>query len=104
MKFFLIMTSYTLAILSGCTWVNENTAGRNVTITAIDQVANCSQVGTISANVKHKLGFILRDRDKVTRELQILARNEAVALGADAIVADGAPNDGKQGYKAFSCP
>jgi len=104
MKLFLIITSFTLLVTSGCTWVNENTAGRDVTITALDQVANCTQVGTITANVKHKLGFIPRSDNKVTRELQVLARNEAVILRANTIVADGPHKEGKQNYRAFSCP
>jgi len=100
----LIATSSTLFILNGCTWVNENTAGREVAITVIDGVKNCKKVGNIKANVKHKLGFIPRNNDKVTRELQILARNEAVTLEANTIVADSAPIEGEQSFQAFSCP
>ncbi|MGH1440078.1 MAG: DUF4156 domain-containing protein [Cellvibrionaceae bacterium] len=100
----LITLSTTLLILTGCTWVNENTDGRKVLITVIDGVQNCTKVGNIKANVKHKLGFIPRNNDKVTRELQVLARNEAVTLGANTIVADGAPVEGEQSYQAFSCP
>lgn len=102
MKLFLIVMIAVLS-LSSCTWVNENTAGREVVITAIDQVSNCTQIGTITVNVKHKLGFIPRSRDKVTRELQVLARNEAITLGANTIVANGAPVAGKQSYRAFNC-
>lgn len=100
----LITVSSSFFILTGCTWVNENASGRKVVITVIDDVKNCTKVGNINANVKHKLGFIPRNNDKVTRELQVLARNEAVRLGANAIVADSAPIEGKQSYQAFTCP
>ena len=103
-------TRSTLALIpiilftTACTWVNENAAGRSIIITMIDDVKHCKKVGNISAKVKHKIGFIPRNKDKVLRELQTLARNEAVKLNADTIVADGQAIEGKQSYQAFACP
>jgi len=91
-------------VFIGCTWVNENKAGRSIDITVIDQVKNCKKVGSIKASVKHKVGFVPRNNDKITRELQVLAKNEAVKIGANAIVANHAPTNGKQSYQAFACP
>lgn len=93
-----------VTFISACTWVNENTAGRSVAITHIDNTTNCTKVGNISAEVKAKVGFIPRSKEKVIDELKVLARNEAVKLRANTIVADGKPIDGKQNYQAFTCP
>lgn len=90
-------------LISACTWVNENQAGKKVAITVIDAVADCTFKGNVQVNVLHKLGFIPRSGDKVTRELQTLARNEAVKLGANALVAKGPPAEGKQAYTAYLC-
>jgi hypothetical protein len=91
-------------ILSNCTWVNENSQGKTIAIVNSNQINNCQKIGNISAEVKHKVGFIKRNEKKVLKELQVLARNEAVKLGANTIVANGEPSEGKQSYQAFVCP
>ncbi len=103
MKKIIVLTLSSI-VISGCTWVNENKAGRDVAITVIDQVSHCQKVGDITSSVKNKVGFINRNNDKVIQELLILARNEAVKLNANTIVSSGAPLDGKQTYQAFNCP
>lgn len=104
MKATLIMSLTTSLAIAGCTWVNENTAGKAVVITVAEAVTHCTQIGNISANTRDKIGFIPRSKSKVTDELKVLARNEAIKLGANTIVADGAPKEGKQLYRAFTCP
>ena len=92
-------------MLNACTWVNENQAGRNVFIVPKSQVTNCQKAGNIKAEVKHKIGFIKRRASKILEELQILARNEALNLGANTIVAKHQkPIEGKKSYAAFICP
>lgn len=93
-----------LCCLSACTWVNENPAGQSVAIVHSNQLGQCQQAGTISARTKHKLGFIKRGQKKVLQELQTLARNEALKIGANTISATAPPTDGKQTYIAYKCP
>jgi hypothetical protein len=103
MKKPMIITIVTL-IITSCAWVNENEAGKAVLLTTADQISNCQKMGDISANVKYKVGFILRGEETVQRELRILARNEAVKLGGNRIVADDRPIEGKQNFQAYLCP
>lgn len=104
MKSPLILLS-TLAALSSCTWVNENQAAKEVFAVLSSQTNNCQKVGSIQAEVKHQIGFIKRREHQVNKELQILAKNEAVNLGANTIVASHKkPIEGKQDYDAFICP
>lgn len=85
-----------------CTWVNENPAGQSIAIT--DRNINCQQVGKISVSTKHKIGFVRRSSKKVLDELQTLARNEALKIGANTIQPQSEPIDGKQSYIAYACP
>lgn len=101
-KFKITLTA--LTFLCACTWVNENSAGRSVVMTHIDNTEGCTKVGNISAEVKAKIGFIHRSNEKVIDELRVLARNEAIKLRANTIAADGKPINGKQTYQAFTCP
>lgn len=90
-------------ILSSCTWVNENPAGRDVAIASNEQVENCQKKGEISVQVKGRVGFYDRNAKKVLKELQTLARNEAIKLGANTIVANKEPEKGQQTYRAYYC-
>lgn len=90
--------------LSACTWVNQNPAGESVAITDISSLTQCKKIGDISSRTKHKIGFIPRGEAKILSELQTLARNEAIKLGANTITANGDPVDGSQTYQAFLCP
>ena len=104
----MIKTTLTLSgilfSISACTWVNENPDSQSVAITSLSELSQCKQVGTISASTKHKVAFVKRGSKKVTSELQALARNEAIKLGANTIAPKGDMIDGKQSYAAFSCP
>jgi hypothetical protein len=99
-----MMSLLLLFFFSACTWVNENKGGRSIGISTLNDVSPCQKVGDISVGVKHKVGIINRGKSKVLKELQILARNEAVKLGANQIVPNADPVEGKQNYQAFICP
>jgi hypothetical protein len=91
-------------LFSACTWVNENKSGRDIAIVSMNDVNNCQKMGNINVSVKHKIGIINRGKTKVLKELQILARNEGVNLGANRIAPNSDPIEGKQTYQAFICP
>lgn len=101
---YITLLSLSLVILSACTWVNENPVGQEVSIVLNKYVSNCQKKGKISVQVKDKIAFYNRGSEKVLTELQTLARNEAVKLGANTIVANEAPKDGRQTYSAYYCP
>ncbi|MEO0442194.1 MAG: DUF4156 domain-containing protein [Pseudomonadota bacterium] len=102
MKYLLIIAAGWM--ISACTWVNENPAAQSVSINTLDQLTVCQKIGNIKVSVKDRIGFVKRGKGKVLSELQSLARNEALKLGANAIVADADPADGQQAYQAFVCP
>jgi CRISPR/Cas system type I-B associated protein Csh2 (Cas7 group RAMP superfamily) len=90
-------------IISACTWVNENADGRSVNVSTSQRVNNCQKAGDINVSVASKIGFVNRSSTKIQEELLVLARNEAIKLRADTIVATGEPVKGTQKYLAYKC-
>lgn len=93
-----------LLLLSACAWVKMEPAGNAVRVAdaGADLVA-CEKRGEVVVSVKHRLAFYERNELKVRDELEILARNEAPALGADTVQARGEPREGEQRFAAFRC-
>jgi hypothetical protein len=98
-----LMLFVAIFTLSACTWVNENTDGRDVNVSTPQRIGSCQKSGDISVSVAAKIGFINRSSKKIQEELLVLARNEAIKLGADTIVAVNKPLKGAQRYTAHNC-
>jgi len=92
--------------LAGCTWVALNPNAEGIRVAADEAaVADCQQVGGVRARTKASVGFISRSPEKVALELQTLAKNDAVELGANTILAEAPPSiEGAQRFKAYRCP
>lgn len=102
MKTPLLLTAL-LALLGGCTWVKLDDAGARVRVAYDGRVDGCDKAGDVSVTVKSKVGLYDRNDLKVKDELETLARNEAVSLPADTIVANGEPRNGAQSFTAYRC-
>lgn len=92
-----------LSVLSGCTWVKLDDAGTRVRVAYDGRVDGCDKAGEITVSVKDRVGFYERNDLKVKDELETLARNQAVSLPADTLVARGAPHGGEQAFDAYRC-
>ena len=88
---------------SGCTWVDPIAGASAVTLVKASHVTNCKQLGTTTSQVKDKVGFVNRNDDTVMEELLTLAKNSAVELGGDTLVAEGGPSEGTQKFKIYKC-
>lgn len=103
-KLFTVCGWFAIATLfAACTWVNENKAGIAVAVVDAKEIRNCAKKGNISVEVKSQLGFIKRSARKVGKELEILARNEAIALEANTLVLESNPERGQRTYSAYDC-
>lgn len=91
-------------IATGCTWVDPIPGASAVTLVKAPHVVNCKPLGTTTSSVKDKVGFINRSDEKVTEELLTLAKNSAVELGGDTLVAESGPYEGSQKFKIYKCP
>ena len=90
----------------GCTWVSLTPGAAEIRVAPTERdVGGCKHIGDISARTKSKVGIIARNADQISEELATLARNEAVEMGADTILAVSPPTlEGVQKFRAYQCP
>lgn len=91
-------------LLGACTWVKMEPGGTRVRVLALDApTAGCARLGEVGVSVKDRVAFYQRNDLKVRDELETMARNEAVSLGADAIQPLEEPVAGEQRFIALRC-
>ena len=98
-----IMLATLVLAASGCAWVKLDDAGRDVRVAYTGDISGCKSLGEISVSVKDKVGPYRRNDLKVRDELETMARNEAVGLGADSIQPLEEPVAGEQRFMALRC-
>ena len=89
---------------SGCSFVELKGEADAVKTLSTEQVANCKPSGTVTTKVLDEVLFIPRDNGAMGTELEILARNEAIKSGANAIVPISEIEDGQRTFKVYICP
>lgn len=93
-----------VALLSGCTWVPMQTGAAAVRVPpAGAAAAGCTKLGEIEVEVTDKVAFYERNPLRVREELETMARNEAVGLGADTVQPLADPADGRQRFAGLRC-
>ena len=100
MRILIMMVMFTGLV--SCTWVKLTGEGSNVAVMTAQQVGNCTRVGETTVMVRDKVVF-QRDPEKVTRELETLARNSAATRGGDTVVATSAVRGGERDYDIYQC-
>lgn len=90
---------------SGCAWVKLTDEGQRVRVAETGSLsAGCVRKGEITASVRRELGPFERNSQKVTDELEALARNEAALISADTVVPTGpVDGSGQRRYVAYAC-
>ncbi|WP_423895105.1 DUF4156 domain-containing protein [Candidatus Pelagadaptatus aseana] len=102
-----IKTIYTLgltALVSACAWVDSKPGSEQVVMLDRFQAESCQRLGTTSTQTKDKLWLYERDQQTVRNELVALARNEAAAMGGNALVPEQEATDGQQQFIIYRCP
>jgi hypothetical protein len=90
--------------LGACTWVPMETGAANVRVLAMGaSTAGCTKLGELEGNVTARVAVYPRNPLRVQEELETMARNEAVGLGANTVVPMEAPRDGRQRFTAWRC-
>ncbi|GAB6196439.1 DUF4156 domain-containing protein [Lysobacter xanthus] len=91
--------------LGGCTWVPMEKGADAVRVLAMGAATpSCTKLGEIEGDVVDKVALYERNALRVQEELETMARNEAVGLGANTVQPLEAPRDGRQRYTALRCP
>ena len=91
------------ALGAGCTWVKPSAKSHEVVLLTQDQAVNCVKKGVTSSKTLSKITVVPRSNDKIFSELVMLAKNEAVILGGDAVVAEGRMEEGRQTFGVYRC-
>lgn len=92
-----------MAMLAGCAWVELTPEAEKVRIVPQDRVSDCTLRGTINASTKAEVIGLTRNIRVVTKEVDDLARLEAVDLHADTLVPLGPVDRGARSYRAYRC-
>lgn len=92
-----------LLTITSCTWVQPVPGANRVTLVMPEHVSQCQALGTGTFQVKAQIGPIHRNAAKVQEELLTLARNSAVEMGGDTLVAEGPPKEGSQRFRTYKC-
>ncbi len=99
-----LILSALIASTAACTWVPIEPEGKSVRVLPVGAVpAGCQQKGEVVVSVKSAVGFYNRNPLRVQEELETLARNEAPGAGANAVQAQGQPEQGSQRFTAYRC-
>lgn len=93
----------TLAV-SACTWVKLTEGGKSVNVRQADEVGDCRQVGRITSVSLAKVAGVKRGTKKLATELESIARNEAVDMNGNTIVASGEISENEQPFLVYHCP
>ena len=90
--------------VSSCTWVTLDKAAESVMVKTESDVANCKKVARTTVSLRSKVMGIERNKEKVQRELEVLARNAAIDYQGNAVVPSSAIKEGKQSFDVYQCP
>ena len=95
-----------LLAAAACVYVDIDDEAKVVGVArSLDEVAHCEPRGRVNAKTTATVALVPRGETSVAVELERLARNDAVGLGANTIVPLGpVSEDGKRSYDAFACP
>jgi len=89
--------------LSACSWIQPLPGAFSVALLPANEVTNCKKLGSTHASVASKVGFYQRDFDAVKKDLISIARNEAVNMRGDTIVATSPLENGKMDFAIYRC-
>jgi len=89
--------------LSACSFVELEPQAQNVFVAPNTQaLAGCAYVGRTNVSVWSGAEN-LQSREKMEEQLNILARNFAVEMGANAVAPASEIRDGQRMYQAYNC-
>lgn len=89
--------------LSACSWIQPLPGAFNVALLSADEVTDCKKLGSTHATVLDKVGFYHRDKEAIKKDLIAVARNEAVNMRGDTIVATSELHNGKMDFAIYRC-
>lgn len=105
MKNFTLVMSLLIAavVTSSCTWVKITPEGEKVRVLSKSEVTSCKKLGKTTTTLKDKIAGVKRNKEKVEKEMQALARNSAADMGGDTVVPISEVTEGRQIFDVYKC-
>ena len=100
-KYLLIL--FLALTLTACTWVKLTPDGEKVTVSTANEVQSCTKTGKTTVSLKADIAGVERNREKVKKELETLARNSIAGIKGDTIVPASEIKNGKQTFDVYRC-
>lgn len=94
---------FSALLLGACTFVPLNPGAEKVTQVKLDHIQTCSKLGSTTVNVMEKMGLIERTPESVQENLVTLAKNNAISMDGDTIVAADSVVGGRQTFLVYKC-
>ncbi|MCG5495668.1 DUF4156 domain-containing protein [Ectothiorhodospira variabilis] len=92
------------ALLStGCTFVKLTPEAQETRVVPADRVADCERLGSTTASMAERIGFLKRPPERIEQELEHAARNAAADMGGDTVVPRDEIIDGRRTYDVYRC-
>jgi phenylalanyl-tRNA synthetase beta subunit len=91
-------------LLASCSWVKLDKEAESVLVKQKSEVADCRKIAHTTVSLRSRILGIERNKEKVQKELETLARNAAVDYEGNAVVASSVIKDGKQSFDVYRCP
>ncbi len=89
---------------TSCSWVGAKKESHFIALVKPSSVQHCKKIATTRSKSVSKVLFVNRSYDKVMSELITLAKNEALVLKGNTIVAEGPYEQGSQLFGIYDCP
>lgn len=100
----ILLTALLGASLSACSWVQVSEEGKDVSVVKSYNVEGCKKLGQTVTQVRHtSLPGVERDKEKMIKELTVLAKNQAAKMGGDSIVSKDDFNKGAMTFDIYKC-
>lgn len=102
-KLLVTLSLSSLLFLSACSWVQPLPGAYKVALMELSDVKGCERLGTTTTSALDKVGLYERDAAAITEDLVLLAKNEAVNMRGDTIVALSGLQNGRMEFAIYRC-
>lgn len=92
-----------LLSMAACSWVKPLPGAHSITVVKSLEQNQCTKLGTTNTNALDAVGFYQRDEDAIIKDLLMLAKNEAVRMGGDTIIAETGLENGRMRFGIYRC-
>ena len=90
-------------LASACAFVKPSAESQVVALRDAAYVTDCQKMGSTTSKTLQKMWVMSRADKKVFNELVMLAKNEAVIMGGNTVVAESKIDKGQQIFGVYSC-